>query len=59
MTLGDLIDLQIKTQGPMSIATYMALCLTHPSRAIIAPATLSVPRAISSRRRKSARCSAN
>jgi NADH dehydrogenase [ubiquinone] 1 alpha subcomplex assembly factor 7 len=32
MTLGDLIDLQIKTQGPMSIATYMALCLTHPSR---------------------------
>ena len=29
-TLGELIDMQIRTNGPMSIATYMGLCLTHP-----------------------------
>ncbi|QMV01136.1 class I SAM-dependent methyltransferase [Devosia sp. D6-9] len=29
-SLGELIDLQIRTNGPMSIATYMGLCLTHP-----------------------------
>jgi SAM-dependent MidA family methyltransferase len=27
-----LIDMQIRTGGPMSIATYMGLCLTHPSK---------------------------
>ncbi len=32
MTLGELIDMQIRANGPMSIANYMALCLTHPSR---------------------------
>lgn len=32
LSLGDLIDMQIRTQGPMSIATYMGLCLTHPTR---------------------------
>jgi NADH dehydrogenase [ubiquinone] 1 alpha subcomplex assembly factor 7 len=31
-TLGELIDMQIRTHGPMSIANYMALCLTHPAR---------------------------
>jgi NADH dehydrogenase [ubiquinone] 1 alpha subcomplex assembly factor 7 len=30
--LGELIDLQITTQGPMSVATYMGLCLTHPAK---------------------------
>lgn len=30
--LGELIDLQIQTQGPMSVATYMGLCLTHPAK---------------------------
>jgi len=29
-SLGELIDLQIRTNGPMSVATYMGLCLTHP-----------------------------
>lgn len=29
-SLGELIDLQIEADGPISIATYMALCLTHP-----------------------------
>lgn len=29
-TLGDLIDMQIRANGPMSVATYMGLCLTHP-----------------------------
>jgi SAM-dependent MidA family methyltransferase len=29
-SLSDLIDLQIRADGPMSIATYMGLCLTHP-----------------------------
>lgn len=28
--LADLIDLQISANGPMSIASYMGLCLTHP-----------------------------
>lgn len=32
LTLEDQIDLQIRTSGPMSIATYMGLCLTHPSK---------------------------
>src|SRR4051812_11627631 len=30
LTLGQQIDAQIRTTGPMSIATYMGLCLTHP-----------------------------
>jgi len=29
-TLGDLIDMQLTQDGPMSIATYMTLTLTHP-----------------------------
>ncbi len=29
-SLADLINLQIRANGPMSIATYMNLCLTHP-----------------------------
>ncbi len=29
-TLGDLIDMQLTQDGPMSIATYMTLALTHP-----------------------------
>jgi NADH dehydrogenase [ubiquinone] 1 alpha subcomplex assembly factor 7 len=29
-SLGELIDLQILNSGPMSVATYMALCLTYP-----------------------------
>ncbi|ODT74188.1 MAG: hypothetical protein ABS76_37780 [Pelagibacterium sp. SCN 64-44] len=32
MTLEEQIDLQIRTSGPMSVATYMGLCLTHPSK---------------------------
>lgn len=32
LSLGDLIDMQIRTSGPISLATYMGLCLTHPSR---------------------------
>lgn len=28
--LPELIDMQIRANGPMSIASYMALCLTHP-----------------------------
>lgn len=31
-TLPDLIDMQIRANGPMSVATYMGLCLTHPSK---------------------------
>jgi SAM-dependent MidA family methyltransferase len=31
-SLSELIDMQIRTDGPMSIAQYMALCLTHPRR---------------------------
>ncbi|SEQ05508.1 SAM-dependent methyltransferase, MidA family [Devosia sp. YR412] len=31
-TLPELIDMQIRTSGPMSIAFYMGLCLTHPSK---------------------------
>jgi SAM-dependent MidA family methyltransferase len=31
-SLSDLINLQIRADGPMSIATYMALCLTHPRK---------------------------
>ncbi|WP_375451556.1 class I SAM-dependent methyltransferase [uncultured Devosia sp.] len=31
-TLPDLIDMQIRTTGPMSVATYMGLCLTHPHK---------------------------
>jgi len=30
LSLGELIDLQIRTNGPMSVATYMGLSLTHP-----------------------------
>jgi SAM-dependent MidA family methyltransferase len=30
LTLAQQIDTQIRTTGPMSLATYMALCLTHP-----------------------------
>lgn len=32
LSLGDLIDMQIRQNGPMSLATYMGLCLTHPTR---------------------------
>lgn len=31
-TLSDQIDSQIRTGGPISLATYMGLCLTHPTR---------------------------
>ncbi|MEO9298254.1 class I SAM-dependent methyltransferase [Devosia alba] len=31
-TLPELIDMQIRTTGPMSVATYMGLCLTHPTK---------------------------
>ncbi len=31
-TLPELIDAQIRANGPISIASYMALCLTHPRR---------------------------
>jgi NADH dehydrogenase [ubiquinone] 1 alpha subcomplex assembly factor 7 len=30
MPLGELIDLQIRANGPISLATYMGLALTHP-----------------------------
>ncbi|GHA17216.1 ATP synthase subunit beta [Devosia pacifica] len=30
--LSDLIEMQIRSQGPMSIASYMGLCLTHPKQ---------------------------
>ena len=30
LTLAEQIDLQIRTTGPMSLSTYMALCLGHP-----------------------------
>lgn len=32
LTLEQQIDLQITTNGPMSVATYMGLCLTHPTK---------------------------
>lgn len=32
LTLEQQIDLQITTSGPISVATYMGLCLTHPSK---------------------------
>lgn len=32
LTLAQQIDLQITTSGPMSVATYMGLCLTHPTQ---------------------------
>lgn len=31
-SLPELIDMQIRSSGPMSVATYMGLCLTHPSK---------------------------
>lgn len=31
-TLPELIDMQIRNNGPMSVASYMALCLTHPTK---------------------------
>ena len=31
-TLPELIDMQIRSSGPMSVASYMALCLTHPTK---------------------------
>jgi len=31
-TLSELIDMQVRTTGPMSVATYMGLCLTHPTK---------------------------
>jgi NADH dehydrogenase [ubiquinone] 1 alpha subcomplex assembly factor 7 len=31
-TLPELIDMQIRQNGPMSVATYMGLCLTHPTK---------------------------
>jgi NADH dehydrogenase [ubiquinone] 1 alpha subcomplex assembly factor 7 len=30
--LGAVIDAEIRASGPMPVATYMALCLTHPTR---------------------------
>ncbi|WP_338720407.1 SAM-dependent methyltransferase [Devosia sp. XK-2] len=32
LNLEQQIDLQISTSGPISVATYMGLCLTHPSK---------------------------
>jgi NADH dehydrogenase [ubiquinone] 1 alpha subcomplex assembly factor 7 len=32
LTLEQQIDLQIRTAGPISVATYMGLCLTHPTK---------------------------
>ena len=32
LPLAQQIDLQISTTGPMSVATYMGLCLTHPTQ---------------------------
>jgi NADH dehydrogenase [ubiquinone] 1 alpha subcomplex assembly factor 7 len=32
LTLEQQIDIQIRAGGPMSVATYMGLCLTHPSK---------------------------
>ncbi len=32
LSLEQQIDLQIRTAGPISVATYMGLCLTHPSK---------------------------
>ena len=32
LSLGDVIDTQIRTTGPISLATYMTLCLSHPRR---------------------------
>ena len=32
MSLGERIRLQIKSTGPMSLSTYMSLCLTHPQK---------------------------
>ncbi|MFC3703419.1 class I SAM-dependent methyltransferase [Devosia honganensis] len=32
LSLDQQIDLQIRTSGPISVATYMGLCLTHPSK---------------------------
>ena len=29
-SLGELVDMQIRANGPMTVATYMGLCLTHP-----------------------------
>ena len=31
-SLSEIIDMQIRTTGPMSVATYMGLCLTHPTK---------------------------
>ncbi|MCF4099062.1 class I SAM-dependent methyltransferase [Maritalea mediterranea] len=31
LSLSDLINVQIEAQGPMSLSTYMNLCLTHPT----------------------------
>ncbi len=31
-SLPELIDMQIRSTGPMSVATYMGLCLTHPTK---------------------------
>jgi len=32
ISLGERIRLQIKSEGPMSLSTYMGLCLTHPQK---------------------------
>ena len=55
LSLGDLIDMQIRQQGPMSLAAYMGLCLTHPTRGYYRKADPSAPAAISSLPLKSAR----
>ena len=31
-SLSEIIDMQIRTSGPISVATYMGLCLTHPTK---------------------------
>ncbi len=32
LTLEEQIELQVRSSGPMSVATYMGLCLTHPTK---------------------------
>ena len=50
----------IAVAGPMPVADYMPLCLTHPAaRLLHRRAIRSAPAAISSPRRRSARCSAS
>ena len=50
---------RIARDGPMPVAEFMALCLYDPEHGYYNRRAASAPPAISSRRRKSARCSAN